>query len=53
MASVVWVMAHEMLHLHQANVGMESAPTTHNAAFRKLGTLICKIHGYAPHEFNG
>jgi hypothetical protein len=52
MNKLVWVMAHEMLHLHQAEVDMESPHTMHNAAFIKLGKMICKIHGYDPHEFN-
>lgn len=53
MSSIVWVMAHEMLHLHQAEVGMESPHTMHNAAFQKLGHVICKTMGFDPHEFNG
>jgi hypothetical protein len=49
---LVWVMAHEMLHMHQEEVGMESPHTAHNAAFKKLGIVICDVFGFDPHEFN-
>lgn len=61
MNAVVWVMAHEMVHLHQGDVdkpgarkscgGMETPNAEHNAAFKKLAQIVCKIHGYDPHEF--
>ena len=49
---VLWVMGHEMVHLHQAAVDMESSHTTHNEAFRQLGLDVCAVHGWDPHEFN-
>jgi len=48
----LWVMGHEMVHMHQEELGMESPHTTHNEAFRLLGLEVCKVHGWDPHEFN-
>lgn len=49
----LWVMGHEMVHLHQNDVGMESPHAQHNAAFQALGRQCCEIHGWDPHEFCG
>lgn len=43
--SLIETMAHEMVHLHQAEAGMENA-AQHNAAFRKLATKVCEVHGF-------
>jgi len=40
------VMAHEMSHLHQAAVGMETPHAEHNKAWHKLADEICKVHGF-------
>ena len=45
--SLMTTMAHEMIHLHQALVGMENA-AQHNAAFRKIADHVCEIHGFDP-----
>jgi hypothetical protein len=45
------VMAHEIIHLHQALVGMESPCAEHNAAFNKLAAQVCKTHGFDPKSF--
>lgn len=50
---VLWVMGHEMVHMHQEEVGMGSPHNDHNAAFKALGIECCQIHGWDPHEFNG
>lgn len=47
-------MAHEMIHLHLEQTGMESrrrTPTTHNAAFRRFAAQVCKVHGFDPKAF--
>lgn len=47
-------MAHEMVHLHLEDIGMESrtgGPNTHNAAFRVLAAHVCKVHGFDPKAF--
>lgn len=36
-------MAHEMIHLYQGNVGMETA-ASHNKAFQKLADRVSSIH---------
>lgn len=40
--SLVQVMAHEMIHLHQAITKTETANTVHNAAFRRLARSVCR-----------
>lgn len=45
------LMAHEIIHLHQNAVGMETKGVEHNAAFDKLAKHVCKYHGFDPHEF--
>lgn len=44
--SLLKITAHEMLHLHQKQSGMESPHAQHNAAFNKLAAQICEIHGW-------
>lgn len=47
-------MAHEMIHMHLEETGMESRKTdsdTHNTAFRKFAAEVCKIHGFDPRAF--
>lgn len=46
--SLMEVMAHEMCHAHQRETNMETKNSEHNAAFRKLAAMVCKIHGYDP-----
>jgi hypothetical protein len=48
------LMAHEMIHLHLEETGMESkrgSNDTHNAAFRILAARVCKFHGFDPKAF--
>lgn len=48
------LMAHEMIHLHLEEIGMESragSNDTHNAAFRVLAARVCKFHGFDPKAF--
>lgn len=41
-------MAHEMIHMHLEEQGLESRGTkaTHNVAFRKFAAQVCKFHGF-------
>jgi hypothetical protein len=42
-------LAHEMIHLHLEETGMESrtgGKDTHNAAFRKFAASVCRYHGF-------
>ena len=48
--TLIRVMAHEMIHLHQQEAGMANA-AQHNRAFQKLAERVAKIHGYDPKEF--
>lgn len=48
---LIRVMIHEMLHLHQAVVGLESPHAEHNAAFHIQAKKLCKIFGLDPHMF--
>ena len=49
--SLVELMAHEMIHMHQRVVCMESRGVEHNAAFKKLVLRVSKIHGFDPMLF--
>lgn len=47
-------LAHEIVHLHLEENGMESRggdANTHNAAFRKFAAQVCKWHGFDPKAF--
>jgi hypothetical protein len=46
--TLVKTIAHELVHLHQSLHGLD---TEHDAAFKKWGDLVCKIHGFDPNEF--
>jgi len=39
-------MAHEMIHLHQAERGTWSRRVNHNAEFRRLAARVCRVHGF-------
>lgn len=41
-------MAHEIIHLHLEELGMDSRGTanTHSGAFRQLAADVCKVHGW-------
>jgi hypothetical protein len=45
-SSLIEVMAHEMIHLHQRDVQMDSPTAQHNAAFLKIAARVCHIHGF-------
>jgi hypothetical protein len=49
--SLMRTMGHEMVHLHQGDVKMETPGSDHNAAFRKLGLRVSRIHGWDPKVF--
>ncbi len=46
--SLMMVMAHEMMHVHQSARGTETSNTIHNAEFRRLARLVCRRHGFDP-----
>jgi len=48
--TLIVTMAHEMVHLAQAEDGTETK-AEHNAAFRRLAKLVCRHHGFDPQEF--
>lgn len=48
--SLMETMAHEMLHLHLAETGMDDGGE-HNAAFRKIADRVCRAHGFDPKMF--
>lgn len=43
--SLVETMSHEMIHLHEALTGLETA-AQHGAAFHKYADQVCKVHGF-------
>lgn len=53
-ATLIEKMAHEAIHVHLEQTGMESRSgdvNTHNAAFRKFAAQACRIHGFDPRAF--
>lgn len=44
--TLVELVGHEMVHLHQKVACMESKGVEHNAAFFKLSAQVCKVHGW-------
>jgi hypothetical protein len=49
--TLIEVMAHEMIHLHQHLTGTETGNTQHNAEFKRLARVVCKEHGFDPKAF--
>ena len=49
--SLIELMAHEMVHMHQREVGTETPGVMHNKAFHLLGARVCKVHGFDPKLF--
>jgi hypothetical protein len=49
-ASLLQIMAHEMIHLHEEATGMVRK-SEHSAAFRKLAAAVCAVHGFDPKMF--
>lgn len=49
--SLIELMAHEMVHLHQRSANMETRDAQHNAAFLKLAERVARIHGFDPKLF--
>ena len=50
-SSIIEVMAHEMLHVHEKRAGMWGR-SEHSEAFKKLAAQVCKIHGFDPKRFS-
>ena len=48
--SLMEVMAHEMIHLHQKQTAMHTS-TVHNAAFKAIAAKVCALHGFDPLTF--
>ena len=49
--TVMHIMGHEMIHLHQGVAKTETPNTEHNAEFDRLAKLACRIHGWDWKEF--
>lgn len=49
-ASLMELMAHEMIHLHEEQAGACTAGM-HSAAFRKWSAQVCRWHGFDPKLF--
>ena len=48
--SLIFYMAHEMIHLVQAERGTHTS-ADHNAEFRKIAKLVCRLNGFDPKVF--
>lgn len=48
-ASLIELMAHEMVHVHCHRLGDRRAE--HSALFRRHAATVCRIHGFDPKTF--
>lgn len=44
--SLIEVMAHEMIHLHESHARICRADVEHSAAFKKMAKRVCDVHGF-------
>jgi len=49
-ANIMWVVAHEMIHLYQAESGT-STKANHNAEFNDIADYVCATHGFDRRQF--
>lgn len=49
--SLIALMAHEIVHVHENNSGICRADVEHSAAFWKWAEQVCRIHGFDPKTF--
>lgn len=49
--SLMELLAHEMVHVHQRAVGTETPQVKHNRAFNMMAAQVCKFHGFDPKLF--
>lgn len=49
-STLMYAMAHEMIHLHQRRNNLETN-AMHNRAFMRDAALVCKVHGFDPKFF--
>ena len=49
--SLITCMAHEIIHVHENNVGIRRSDVEHGAAFWKWAEQVCRIHGFDPKTF--
>lgn len=45
------LMAHEMVHMHEVLTKTGTPGVEHNAAFQQFSKQVCKYHGFDPNEF--
>lgn len=45
-SSLMEIMAHEMIHLHEREARFDRADVEHTRAFKKLALRVCAIHGF-------
>jgi hypothetical protein len=50
-ATLIETVAHEMIHLHQAEKRSHTPNTEHNAEFHRFAKLVCRHHGFDPKGF--
>lgn len=51
--SLIQVMAHEMIHVYQAQTRTWTKDVVHNKSFHSLAEKVCKLHGYDVKIFIG
>jgi hypothetical protein len=49
-SSLMELLAHEMIHVHQAESGAKGRPG-HGPGFQRLAARVCSIHGFDPGRF--
>ena len=49
--SLVRLMAHEMIHVHEQHSGACKRGVEHSKAFNRWAAQVCRIHGFDPKQF--
>jgi SprT-like family len=51
LSDLITTMAHEMVHLHMFEKGIEDKDNYHGPGFQKLARQACRHHGFAVESF--
>lgn len=50
-ASLMEALAHEMIHLHEAQLGIARNGVDHSGAFDRFAAQVCRLHVFDPKRF--
>ena len=50
-SSLIAVMAHEMVHVHENAIKISRVDVEHSQAFKRFAARVCQFHGFDPKLF--